>query len=507
MAATWVAAAPGGCGPAEPAERASRPLTVAVAGRMEGFALSRTRSFYSALFAALVFEGLTRVDSAGQLRPALATRWDTLDGGRRFRFHLRRDVRFHSGAPFTAHDVVRAWQTALRIPGDAGQHAWMLDPIEGSAEVSAGGKPLLGARVVDDSTLDVHLTRPLTIFPQLISSAQAFVGAPESDDARPIGTGPWRWISGAAAADSIILGHHDMYWGAKPRMTRLVIRVVPDSQLVGAFASGAVDCTADVTRATMRALAARTDLRLIKVTPFGVVRMMLLVSKPPLNDIRVRRALAMALDRAQLARHVASGSVTVANGMLPPNVMGSDTSHSGVPYDPDGARRLLADAGFKRSRTLFVRLPEETPVEVSPDFFALLESYWRAIGVSVVRISGADAKADIDLHISYPDSRDPDDYLYARFHSSVAGIGGNLGHFRDSLVDRWLDSGRVVTDSAQRASLMRRTNARLDSVVANIFLWYVPVTTVSSTRINGCVAGMAYSTFVGTERAASSVLQ
>ena len=492
-----------GCGGSNGAHAPDKPLAIAVSGHMAGFALSRGRSFYSAIFDAMVFEGLTRIDTSGRVRPALATRWDTLDGGRRFRFHLRTGVRFHDGSAFSASDVVRAWQTALRITKDDDQHAWMLDPIHGAADVSANGAPLAGVRAIDDSTLDVQLSQPLTIFPQLISQTQAFIGARSSNDTRPVGTGPWAWQTGAADSDSILLARFGAYWGTRPRLASLIVRVVPDSMLLAAFARGDVDCTADLTSESLRALAARTDARLINTTPYGVVRLILDVSRAPLSDVRVRRALAMALDRPRLAANAAFTPAIVANGMLPPGVVGNDSTRPSIAYDPDAARRLLDEAGYPRSRALSLRLPDDNTVGIGAEVNSLLTSYWRAVGLTVLRATQADAHPDIDLHVSYPDSKEPDDYLYSRFHSSVAGTAGNTGNFRDSLVDRWLDSGRVARDSAQRAALMQRTDARIDSLSPNIFLWYIPVTSISTTRLNGCVAGMAYSTFVNTERRAA----
>jgi ABC-type transport system substrate-binding protein len=484
----------------QPEASRSRTLTLAVAGRMKGYALSRTGAYYEAVFATLAFEGLTRLDSTGAPLPSLATRWAVSPDGRTYRFTLRRNVRFHDGTAFGPADVVRAWETALREPHHSVLYPWMLEDIEGADALTPGSRtPLRGARVADDSTLDVTLTRPLGQFLRQVAKTQAFIGAAASNDVRPVGTGPWRWVSGAATGDAILLARHDGYWGARPRMDSLRIRVIPDHQLVAAFDEGSVDCTVDMTRRSRTVLASRSDIRLTRTGPMGLVRIVLNLRTPALRDVRVRRALALALDRDRLAREVAAGPVLVANGPLPPGVLGADPERPGQPYDPEAARRLLAASGAVLPDSLGIELPRDEVPEFSTDFGMLLQSYWSAVGVRVYRRPNGNPTADMDVRISYPDVADPDDYLYSRFHSKMAGLGGNEGGFGDSLVDRWLDEGRMVSDTALRASLMRRTSARIDSLVPNLFLWYAPVVTASSLRLNGCVAGLASSTFVETD--------
>ena len=485
--------------------RRSRTLRLSIAGRLEGYALSLTRGYYEAYFATLVFEGLTRLDATGQPAPSLATGWDMGSDGRSYRFRLRRGVRFHDGSPFGPADVVRAWETALREPRTSVRHPWMLDLIEGADALAPGSQThLAGVRARDDSTLEVRLVRPLSLFPRLIAEPQAFIGAASSDDARPVGTGPWRWLSGRAIGDTILVIRHDAYWGIRPRMDSVMIRVIPDSLLVRAFVAGQVDCTADMTRETRTALAAWSDVRLTRMGPMGLVRIVFNLHKPPLQDVRVRRALGLALDRQRLARETAAGPVIVANGPLPPGVLGADSTRPGIPYDPEGARRLLAETGLAFYGPFRMVLPDNETPEFSSNFSSLLQSYWRAVGLEVVQwTSGDTGSADIDVRVSYPDGTDPDDYLYSRFHSSVAGMGGNKGGFRDSLVDRWLDEGRLAGDTTIRARLMRAASARIDSLAPNLILWYTPVTTASSTRISDCVAGMATSTFVDVDLAAT----
>jgi len=476
------------------------PLQIGVSGRMNGYSLARAREYYAARFAVLLFEGLARVDSAGTVQPSLATRWDTLDGGRRFRFHLRRNVRFHDGTPFGSADVVRAWQLALQRTQS--NHPWMLDAIDGADASARTDVALRGLTAVDDSTLDVRLTTPLLQFPRLLISPEAFIGARTSNDSVAVGTGPWQWRDGAANADSIRLSRFGGYWGVQPRMGALTVRVVDDTLMSRAIERRIVDCTSDLTRESMIALSARTDVRIIRRSPLGLVRLVLNLRTPVLSDLRVRRALALALDRARLASDASASPARVANGPLPPDVAGSDKRYAGIPYDPTAARELLTSAGFAAGlpRPLRLRLPSASTVEFSSDLRSLLTTYWAAGGIAVEVSTDRAAPVDLELRVSYPDTRDADDYLYSRFHSTVAGEAGNTGEFRDTVVDRLLDSGRVVVDSIRRQQLMRAASVRIDSLVPNIFLWYVPVTTASHVRMAGCDAGLPSSTFVNAVR-------
>ncbi len=471
---------------------------------MKGFALSLTRGYYEAYFATLVFEGLTRIDSTGQAVPSLATGWQVSPDDRTYRFVLRSGVRFHDGTTFSASDVVRAWETALREPTTSIRHPWALDIIEGSAAVTTGRSTRLsGVRAVDDSTLEVRLSRPYPRFPRLIAESQTFIGAASANDSRPVGTGAWRWSSGKATGDTIRLARNDSYWGRRPLMDSVEIRVIPDSDLVRRFSSGEVDCTTDMTRDSRTALAARTDIRLTGSGPMGLVRIVFNLRNPTLRDVRVRRALGLALDRPRLAREASSGPVILANGPLPPGVLGAERRAPAMPYDPEMARRLLTESGLVLPETLSMQLPPDETPEFSADFSSLLVSYWDAVGIRAIRWQWPDSvMADIDVRVSYPDAADPDDYLYSRFHSSVAGMAGNEGGFGDSLVDRWLDEDRIVSDTAVRAGLMGKASARIDSLAPNIFLWFTPVLTASSTRLTSCEAGLATSIFTDVDLAA-----
>jgi ABC-type transport system substrate-binding protein len=489
---------------------ARRTLTVSVAGRIVSFDLADTREYYSANFAFLLHDGLTSVDAAGIVAPALARRWTSSDNNRRFRFHLRTDVRFHDGAPFRAADVVRAWTAALRNPPTSARHPVMLDEIIGAATYWERPDSISGIRIIDDSTLDLALVRPNAGLPVALSAPQTFVAGPSHSAAHPIGTGPWRWVRGAPSSDTIVLVRHERRWNATPVFDSLALRVISDTTLIAEFAAGAVDCTSDMTRASLLALAARTDAQLTRLGPPGLVRLVFNMRDRHLADVRVRRALGHALDRERLAVQSAVGPVLLANGPLPPMTIGGDSLRRGLPYDPVAARRTLRDLGVTtRATPLSLRVPELGSVPVIPsNFGALLRSYWNAVGVDVVQqVDGTTRRPDIDLRVSYPETYDPDSYMYSRFHSSVAGTGGNGGAFRDALVDRWLDSGRIERDSMRRATLMRKTSARIDSLAANIFIWYAPVTVASHVRVRNCVTNVAAPTYIQTEPATARSLR
>jgi ABC-type transport system substrate-binding protein len=502
---TLVAAA---CRPdAPPTASTSRVLRISVASGLHGFGLARTRQFYEANFATLVYEGLTAINSAGQPVPALATRWSSSPDSRVWRFTLRPHVRFHDGSQFGPADVIRSWEQMLRSRIDDTHDAWMLNSIEGAPAVGEGNTaPLHGMRIVDDSTIEVRLTRASPRFATDISSAQAFISAAAATDSLPIGTGPWRWIRGAANAPVITLAKNALHWRHVPRMDSLVVRVVADSLLPEAFRRGDVDCTADFSRASRVALSARSDVRFVASGAPGLARIIFDMKRfPVFRDVRVRQAFVMALDRPRIARDAAAGPVTVASGPLPPSIPGADSALSGWPYDPDRARALLTQAGFDFSQTLPVAFPGPQTPELGPNFARLLIAYWEAIGIKVSTLAqDVNPPSALDLHISYPEVGDPDAYLYSRFHSSVAGRAGNSGAFADAEVDRLLDVGRSSTDSAARRHAMHDAAARIDQLAANIFLWYNPVLTASSTRITPCVAGGPTSDFSSVALASPS---
>ena len=499
FAAAGTLIAAGGCArgargaryPTEP--RDSRTIRLSIPARLGGFGVQRSHQDYPAQLAALVYDGLTLVDERGEIQPGLARSWDVSGAGSRYTFHLRTNVRFHDGTKFTAADVERSWRSALRQGVRRRTHPWMLDAIVGAGALAAGQTSrLAGVRVIDDSTIEVTLARPLAPFPAMISLPQAAVTAVAADDQRLIGTGPWRWASGAPDDDQIWLARSPGYWGEQPKLDSLVLRVVPDTESVTALESGWVDFSLEAVVQGGPALAARSDLGFLRSAPAALLRLIINCREPLFADVRVRQALNYAIDAGALQQFISREDAVRFAGVIPPGWPGADSTLSPFPYDPVRARRLVQEAHFPADRMIQLWVARTEEGEETDRIGALLVGYLEAIGLHVqlhreAQVDDAMSLGNADLVLRgwYPDYRDADTYLYPLFHSSAGGSAGNPGSFSDPLADTLIDASRGEVDPARRVALLRRANDRVYEQAANVFLGFSRLQAAFSLRLAG----------------------
>lgn len=487
------------CGPRAPfpEEPADSP-TIRVALRQRAFAMS-TRDgaeFAGAQVAVLLFDGLLGVDESGHLVPGLARHWTVSADGRHYRFDLRPGVRFHDGTPFRAADVVRAWTEALRRPRDSRTRPWMLDGIRGATRVTDGrDTTVAGLRVVDDTTLDVELVRPNAAFLAMISLPQAAIEAATSAEQHPVGTGPWRWVRGQPADGEIWFARNPAHWDT-PRLDSVVLRVVPDSLLGAAFEAHWVDIAFQMSVSARAQLAHAPQVGFVESEPAAVVRLELSGDEPALADVRVRRALAQAIDIPRLVRDVAQREGVAARGPVPPTLLPPGDAPPLRPFDAAEAHRALVAAGFPFDRPLHLAGAATDTPEYSRRLLPLLADYLRAAGVKVEMRAlttpeflawGGGPDDDILLSVWYPDYADADTYLF-RYHSGTSLNGGQTHPPADTLTDRLLDAIEAATDTAERRGLVAQANARIYDQTPDIFLWFHRLLVAYALRLSGWTA-------------------
>ncbi len=304
-----------------------------------------------------VYEGLTTVGDDGLPVPALATRWEARDDGRTWRFHLRTDVVFHSGRPFTALDVKWTFEKLLSDVADRSIEAFGLRKVVGADDLIAGkAHDLSGVTVVDRHTLDVTLTEPDSVFPYhrfyIVDRGIAAEAGRDWPETASGGTGPFRlarWDKGIG----IRLTRFDRYW-AKPRTVEgLDFQIIesPEAALA-AYDEGRLDVLIvpePVIRWVWttrryendRVLAPRAQMRAV-----GFNRALF----APFRDRRVREAVALVINQAALAEALYPHAATVTGGLVPSAVGGPRSRLPVRPYDPVRAQALLAEAGYPDGR-------------------------------------------------------------------------------------------------------------------------------------------------------------
>ncbi|MFI5183266.1 MAG: ABC transporter substrate-binding protein [Vicinamibacteria bacterium] len=277
------------------------------------------------------FEPLVAFSAEMEVKPSLAERWenpsDTL-----WRLHLRRNVLFHDGRSFGAEDVAASLRRALG-PGSQVRHY-----VQAIASV----------RVVDDSTVEIVTQFPAPVLLNnlvFVPIVPRDTGPEEVRD--PVGTGPYRFVSGTP--DGVIVGERfDRYWGPKPAFERVTIVPLPEpGDRAEAVTSGKVDIVSQYPSQSWAESRGRPDVRLVSRRGLSnVILSFSLRREMPFADVRLRRAVALGIDREALVRDALGGRGTRLDQVVPPSVVGYARSLPPTALDRDRARRLVVEAGF-----------------------------------------------------------------------------------------------------------------------------------------------------------------
>lgn len=301
----------------------------------------------------LAFDLLVTADGRGNLVPQLAAEVPTSRNGGISRdgltitYKLRHGVRWHDGAPFTSADVAFTYRT-------------IVDPRT-NMESRVGYERVARVDTPDRYTVVFHLKQKWAPFVRTVFSeaASVFRVLPEhllarvadinraDFNAHPIGTGPYKFVRWQRG-DRIEYAANDDYFGGKPRIRKLVVREIPDQNTVGILLQRHEIDLAGVDSATFAAHRADPDLRATLLPENAFAAYQLNTTRPPFDDVRVRRAVAAVLDRAALVRKNTFGTGILAYADIPPRFWTSGSPRDPNRYDPAAAGRLLDAAGWLR---------------------------------------------------------------------------------------------------------------------------------------------------------------
>ena len=314
-----------------------------------------------------VFDALTRVDEKTQLIPGLATSWRAVDATT-WEFKLRTGVKFHDGSDLTAEDVIFSLDRPLNIKGSPGGFATFV-------------RAIVSKEIVDPQTIRLKTAAPYGALPQdlnsvmIVSRKFAANAAPEDFESgrATIGTGPYKFVR-FARGDRVEYVRNDAYWGGRPAWEKLTLRIMPsDPVRTAALLSGELDIIEHVPPADREKLSKNKQLRLEQTVSWRTIFLHLdqyrnqsplitdnagkPLGKNPFMDVRVRRAMSMAINRAGIADRVMDKLAIPAANLVSPGVFGHNPQLVPEAYNPDGARKLLAEAGYPNGFTVTLSGP------------------------------------------------------------------------------------------------------------------------------------------------------
>ena len=467
-----------GCGGRRSSRQQSADrLVVARASDATNLDPARASDIESLEVAEQVFGRLVRF-AAGRLEPEpdLATSWSVSPEGTVWTFNLRPNVRFHDGTPLDAAAVVFSFER--QIVADHPFH-------EPDFVWTRSYQNIKQVKALSPLQVQFQIDRPYAPFLANLAIGPAAIVSPTAVKRwgtrfghHPVGTGPYRfveWIQG----DRITLERYDQYWDQAAKIRYLVLLLLPDArQRMQALESGAADIIQQIAPDDIPLVRLDPDLGLVSAPAALVAYVALNMQHPPLDDPRIRRAIAHAIRREALVLYVYQGLATVAVGPLPPNIWGARSDVVSFDYDPERARTLLAEAGFSgaigRPLKLYVPSVARQYLPAPDRVAAVIRSCLEEVGlpVQIVTREPADLQRalwagehDLALTGWFGANGDPDNFLYTLLDSdnTTGAHPSNISFYANSWFHDLIGMGQRITDRAERERLYSQAQAILAS--------------------------------------------
>jgi oligopeptide transport system substrate-binding protein len=453
----------------------------------------------SAAISAQLFESLTAFDSGLQLRPALAESWRFDQGGRRVTFHLRSGLTFSDGSPLRPSDVVRSWLRLIdpNTPSPLASLALDIAGAEAYLRGQAADPGSVGLHPDDGANdLTVDLVRPASDFPAIVSGP-TFAVVPPGVGTDPAALEPGGsfvasggYVVSGATTTGLTLTANPHYWAGQPAIG--TIQLVSDlggGSVVDAFQADELDfAPLNGADASWIAFDRTLGPQLREVGSLSVQYYGFDTTKPPFDDVRVRRAIGSAVDWRRLAALAGSdGSVQVANSMVPPGIPGRGAADFVPAYDPTAARRLLGDAGYPGG----AGFPQTTLMTSGGGFDeAIISQVKRELGITLSFESMGDGYFDrlatdppqmwaLGWVADYPGRND---FLGVLLGS---GASANYGKWSSSAFDAAIAQAGLATDPAAISAAFDQAESIVRDDVPVVPVAYGPGWALSRTGLLG----------------------
>ncbi|MDO8613851.1 MAG: peptide ABC transporter substrate-binding protein [Dehalococcoidia bacterium] len=423
-----------------------------------------------------IFSGLVTFDRDLKLVPDIAERWDISDDGTVYTFHLRRGVKFHDGSrQVTADDFKFSMERALDPDTLSTVGNVYLDDIVGAKQFAAGdADEVSGIEVVEDYTLRITIDAPKSYFLAKLTYPTAFVvDRREVGDStcfsntewtlKPNGTGPFMLEEWQLVQRIVLTPNPGFHLEPKPSLAKVTYVLAGGSPLV-MYENDEIDITGvginDIER--IRDPSEPLNAEFTESPSLDTYYIGFNTQEPPFDDPKVRRAFAMAIDKQVLAEVVLKELVVPAKGVLPPGMPGFNDGLEGIPFNPDGARELLDDAGGPGSLGDISLLSSGRGASVGPIIEALQAMWEQNLGVTVevdqeefgLFLRDLDDGNFTMFDLGWvADYVDPQNFLDIKFHS---GSPNNEMKYSNPDVDELLEEARTEQDEPTRLDLYRQ---------------------------------------------------
>lgn len=429
----------------------------------------------------MIYSGLTRIGLDSKVHPDLAESWDASADAKEFTFKLRQGVKFHDGTPFTAEDVVATYTAILNpdVPAAARSVLTMIDKVE----------------AVDPLTVKFTLKTPFADLPVSTAHANARIiskaalAGPLTDlDTKANGTGPFKLDVYDSARMVRLVKNPDYYQPGKPYLDAVEMMLFPDLAAETAnFLSGATDVMLTVQQAEFARIAAQAGIEAKRVASGRYVCVVMRQDAKPWDDVRVRKALALATDRELLVDVILEGLGRPAYDSIVVPELPYATDKPVVPYDPEGAKKLLAEAGYPDGIKATLIASDRPGIRVQTaialkqsaaagGFDLTIETMPHDTYLANVWMKGA-------FYIGYWGMQPTIDATYRLLLTSNASYQDT--EWKNAEFDALIEEGRATIDEAKRAEIYAKAQEMELNDVPYIVPFFEDVLTASSDKAEG----------------------
>jgi len=409
---------------------------------------------------------VTFPDESTQVVPGLAESWTISKDGLQYTFKLRSGVKFHDGTPLNAEAVKFSIERQINPEHPAnklGKYPF--------ANFYLGN--VKAVEVLSSERVAFLLKEPRASFLAVLTVGAASIVSPTAAmkwgpdyPSHPVGTGPFR-LASWDRGQRVVLEKNPAYWKYPVKIERVIYRpIVEDQARLTELLTGQLDLIVGVPADFVGQLEKDPKVMVLKQTGAHVWYLGMNNQKKPFDDKRVRQALNYAVNKDAIVRDVLKGTGSLSKGPVLPSTWGADAALKAYPYDPQRAKKLLAEAGYPNGFTTTLWVPEsgsgmQAPVAMS----TVMQSNLKAVGVNVTLqtmewgayLTKLRSKEQELFALSWmAGTEDPDMVMYPLLHSSQwTPVGPNRALYKNARFDELLQQARLTTDQAKRAQLYR----------------------------------------------------
>ncbi|WP_403559744.1 ABC transporter substrate-binding protein (plasmid) [Cetobacterium somerae ATCC BAA-474] len=435
---------------------------------------------YSRRIISNIFDRLIETDENLKIVPGLAESWEQVSPTE-LKFNLRKGVKFQNGDELTSEDVKYTLENAKKS-SKVGTLYSAIDSIETPDKYTA---------IIKTSAPSGSLIHHLTHITASILNKNYYENTKDVNHT-PMGTGAYslvEWKPGSY----MTLKRNDDYFRGKPAIEIVEVRGIPEeNSRVIAIETGEHHITGDIDSIGRKILGDRKGIRVEEISSLGVGYLGINTEKGALQDKNVRKAIAMGINRDIIIESVLNGAVEKANSILGPGVVGYSKETTPFEYNPEEAKKLLEDSGYKDLSLTLVTSNNELRKQMSE----IIQAQLKEIGINVkieilewaafLSATGT-GKSDLFMLGWSNSSGDADYGIGSVLHSNMKGSSGNRSFFDNPTFDALLDKGKVELDSTKRSELYAQAQNIMNEEVPILPIYFMPASAGIREEVKGFI--------------------